>query len=262
MRPDHLTPLPVRPRSSEERRRGEERAVVTPKTPFIENQYLQRRYMNVTAVSADSSRKYSGHLPQDRVGEESQCTHVAAFHAATLNPALRIGEKEDLYIHDGKIAVLGLDDGKGSASYTAEFDVDATHAADTLPADVASNALQPLAQVVTRGINGVLLVMGTTSSGKTDLVHGQPEAKGEWNGLMEAALAALFAALPSDNLSHAENCYQARARECVCVHLHLLGDGGCDASSLLHVAVLCVCCTGVRAFSFDSRRARPGLASA
>ena len=46
--------------------------------------------------------------PSTDLGAEPQPTHVAAFHTSTLTPALRIGEKEDLYIREGKVVVLGL----------------------------------------------------------------------------------------------------------------------------------------------------------
>ena len=72
------------------------------------------------------------------------------------------------------------------------------------------HAVQPLTQATVAGINSLLLVLGAGTSGKSELVHGQDESKGEWNGLMEAAIESLFNALPSDALSEAENLYRVR----------------------------------------------------
>ena len=155
------------------------------------------------------------------VGVERQKSHVSAFHSATITPALRIGEKEDLYVKEGKVVVLGLQNGDGAAD-KADFEMDATHTAETPPVDVAHGALGPLVQATVHGIHGLLLVLGSSSSGKTELVHGQPEGGAtEWTGLMESAINTLFAALPSDRLSDAENRYQVHGR----MFFFLLGRG-------------------------------------
>ena len=37
------------------------------------------------------------------MGSEPMAPKVAAFHTAKLTPTLRMGEKEDLYVRDGKV---------------------------------------------------------------------------------------------------------------------------------------------------------------
>ena len=141
------------------------------------------------------------------LGLEPQSVHVTAFHAAKLAPSLKIGEKEDLDVRDRRVAVLGLEE---FSERQSEFDFDATHGSDATPSEVTQAAVQPLTQATVAGINSLLLVLGAGTSGKSELVHGQDESKGEWNGLMEAAIESLFNALPSDALSEAENLYRVR----------------------------------------------------
>ena len=141
------------------------------------------------------------------LGLEPQSVHVTAFHAAKLAPSLKIGEKEDLDVRDRRVAVLGLEE---FSERQSEFDFDATHGSDALPSEVTQAAVQPLTQATVAGINSLLLATGAGTSASRSSWHGQDESKGEWNGLMEAAIESLFNALPSDALSEAENLYRVR----------------------------------------------------
>jgi hypothetical protein len=153
------------------------------------------------------------------VGTEPQFGVVSVYHASKLAPVAR-GEKDDLYLKDGKVVVLGVEalegETKEEAEAKAEFMMDETYASGTTPNVVAQSALQPMAAAAVHGVNGLLLVLGATSSGKAQMVHGLDAAEAErvgasaWSGLIEELIDAIYVAMPSDSLSVAEERFSLR----------------------------------------------------
>ena len=157
----------------------------------------------------------------DMLGTEPQPTVVSVYHAVKVAPPLPRGENtDDLYIKDGKVIVLGVDSEgnetatSGSGAKGTEFSFVETHDSTTPPSVLAQTTLQPLAQAAVRGVNGLLLVLGQTGSGKTQLMHGTETSEGErtWRGIVEQLLESLYAALPSDSLTAAEDIFSVRVQ--------------------------------------------------
>ena len=145
---------------------------------------------------------------------------MRARYVVNLRLASVIGEdrQDDLYIKDQKVVILGVDSEGNEAEKEAkgaEFSFSETHPADSPPSGLVQSSILPLAQAAVRGVNGLLLVLGQSGSGKSELMHGV-EAGGEgqqnWNGLVQECLASLYTALPSDNLSAAESMFSVRVQ--------------------------------------------------
>ena len=163
------------------------------------------------------------------VGVEPQLASVAVYQAGKLiAPATRAGaEANDIYIQDKKVVVLGLDADGGEQqratggaasdpSSQTEFVFDNTYNGDVLPSAIAQESLMPLVQAAVRGVHGLLLVLGQSGSGKSELVHGLEPAEAErkglpsWHGLANELLEATYNQLPSDSLSSAEDRFSVR----------------------------------------------------
>ena len=88
------------------------------------------------------------------------------------------------------------------------------------PSALIQTVLQPLGQAAVRGINGLLLLLGQTGSGKTEMMHGTETNQGErgWGGVVEKVLEALYASMPSDSISAAEDMYSVRMQFLSIVH--------------------------------------------
>ena len=107
----------------------------------------------------------------------------------TLAPAGRGGEKNDIYLSGPKVVLLGLDGNPStSAEGGNEFTFTATYGPDARASTVAQSVLAPLAQALVRGVNGVVLLLGHTGSGKQELMRGGGVTSGAWDGLVERAV--------------------------------------------------------------------------
>ena len=145
----------------------------------------------------------------ENIGVEPQPCTVSVYHAQPLVGVAR-GEKDDLFFAPKKVTIVGLEGkqaGRASKSGT-DFDVDLAHGPSTAPATVAQGVVPHLVSAAVGGVNGLLLVLGQSGSGKTELVHGVAAdaagPAGPWEGLAERCIEQLFDSLPSDSLSMAE----------------------------------------------------------
>ena len=120
----------------------------------------------------------------------------------TLAPAGRGGEKNDIYLNEAKVVLLGLDGNPSTAAEggSNEYTVTATYGPDARPSTVATSVLAPLAQALVRGINGVVLLLGHTGSGKLEMMRGGGQNSGTWDGLVERAVEEVYALLPEDGV--------------------------------------------------------------
>ena len=151
-------------------------------------------------------------LTVDAIGFEPQPSHVVAYHAQQLVGTAR-GERDDLYITPKKVVVLGEDKSHGDT----EFVFDETFGSNISPLVVTQSVLPTLVHSLLQGVNGLLLVLGQSNSGKSELAHGAGPSTSSaaggaaaWDGLAEHAISDIFDALPSDTLSQAEDRYSVR----------------------------------------------------
>ena len=135
---------------------------------------------------------------QHGVSEKASVT----VYQNTLAPAGRGGEKNDIYLSGTKVVLLGLDGNPSTAAEggSNEFTVTATYGPDARPSTVATSVLAPLAQALVRGINGVVLMLGHTGSGKLEMMRGGGLTSGTWDGLVERAVEEVYALLPEDGV--------------------------------------------------------------
>ena len=135
---------------------------------------------------------------QHGVSEKASVT----VYQNTLAPAGRGGEKNDIYLHDAKVVLLGLDGNPstGAEGGSNEYTVTASYGPDARPSTVAHDVLAPLAQALVRGINGVVLLLGHTGSGKPEMMRGGGQSSGTWDGLVERAVEEVYALLPEDGV--------------------------------------------------------------
>ena len=135
---------------------------------------------------------------QHGVSEKASVT----VYQNTLAPAGRGGEKNDIYLSGAKVVLLGLDGNPSTAAEggSNEFTVTATYGPDARPSTVATSVLAPLAQALVRGINGVVLLLGHTGSGKLEIMRGGGQNSGTWDGLVERAVEEVYALLPEDGV--------------------------------------------------------------
>lgn len=170
-------------------------------------------------------------ISDDMIGTEPQLSAISVYHAAKIAPSVPLGQRtDDLYIKDRKVVVLGIDeDGNeeelppgpisGSQKGT-EFLFSEAYDNEAQPSALTQTVLQPLGQAAVRGINGLLLLLGQTGSGKTEMMHGTETNQGErgWGGVVEKVLEALYASMPSDSISAAEDMYSVRMQFLSIVH--------------------------------------------
>ena len=70
------------------------------------------------------------------VGTEAQASLVSVYHAGKLGTSHGAAAKDDLYLKDQKVVVLGADTDEGGASQAdskAEFSFDETFGASAMP---------------------------------------------------------------------------------------------------------------------------------
>tara|TARA_B110001452_G_C15209963_1_gene419692 strand:+ start:489 stop:1490 length:1002 start_codon:yes stop_codon:yes gene_type:complete len=139
---------------------------------------------------------------QSGLSERAEVT----VYQSSLAPAAQRAEKNDIYIAGNKVVLLGLEGSPGGGAPGAEptggggneFEFSATYGPDVRPNVVAQNVLAPLAQALVRGINGLVVVIGQTASGKTELMRGGGPPNFTFDGLTERALEEVYALLPEE----------------------------------------------------------------
>ena len=132
---------------------------------------------------------------QQSISERAEVT----VYQNTLTPSGRGIEKNDIYLNGPKVVLLGLDgDPSTAASSGNEFTVTTTYGPSERPSTVAQSVLAPLAQALVRGVNGLVLCLGSSGSGKTELLRGGGTTSGGWDGMCERAVEELYQLLPEE----------------------------------------------------------------
>lgn len=113
------------------------------------------------------------------------------------------GQKQDVTVAGRKVKLdrSGLVPGTGQP---IEFEFDAAFGPDAPASTASKDAIDSIVQSVRIGVNGLLLVLGQSRSGKTELTHGTGAAEASSSagdssgfcGVAEACVRALCALLP------------------------------------------------------------------
>ena len=119
-------------------------------------------------------------------GEPAAPSTVIAYQADKLAPSTR-GHQGDLFVSGSKVVLLG--------KAKQEFAFDEALGSDVRPDKVADRVLRPLASSLVRGVNGVLFVLGSSTSGKEELLEGLPASAGNWKGLADAMINEVYSCM-------------------------------------------------------------------
>ena len=96
---------------------------------------------------------------------DSACTRTGSAQAAPTR------DKSDFYINQNKITVVDADNKQTSNAFEFETVYEKGRAAG---ASLADDALAQLVPAFCKGVNGVLLLVGQSDSGKAELMHARP----------------------------------------------------------------------------------------
>ena len=116
-----------------------------------------------------------------------------------LSQAAPTRDKSDFYINQNKITVVDADNKQTSNA----FEFETVYEKDVPPATVADDALAQLVPAFCKGVNGVLLLVGQSDSGKAELMHGVPAGpkNAAFNGIAERVITTVYGHL-GDDIDH------------------------------------------------------------
>ena len=113
-----------------------------------------------------------------------------------LSQAAPTRDKSDFYINQNKITVVDADNKQTSNA----FEFETVYEKDVPPATV-DDALAQLVPAFCKGVNGVLLLVGQSDSGKAELMHGVPAGPkhAAFNGIAERVITTVYGHLGDDD---------------------------------------------------------------
>eukprot|EP00967_Tisochrysis_lutea_P132405 scaffold231077_cov30-Tisochrysis_lutea.AAC.6 len=127
--------------------------------------------------------------------------HVIAYQNQLDRMPLPPGaSRNDLFIVGAKVSLPGKE-GRASAD---DYVFDSAFGPDTPPSSIGSFAVSAAVDSVLSGLNHILLVLGSSNSGKTELLEGTGGAGGEasrWEGLVEQLIKSLYVGV-RDTVQH------------------------------------------------------------